>query len=385
MGKLTDIDWNFWNFFADVARLKELAKSGDADARKGANEELMQMCIWEYARECQPLRDAISGLHDAVGNLLLLGTMEQCAPETLKAIETGKIPLIPLHRGVLTVPGSKQFRAQTKATRAQSYRDFEEKWKKHLKAAEAIARDFNWHFLCSPEFPGRPWIDPGSTCRIKKSTGLFLDRAGLYPKPTEVMVQHGRGERPGLHQELPMPARFSGNFADYFDNGDRAVLDELQEFILKLITEQYEDFGQTAFELWAFPHQMFEIYEPDDLAKGLRRLCHLREPHRLVPNDLTQDQLKREHPAAYLRWLGVMRFFHIYDRFSREDTLKELRESDASRDKEAARVLAPFVEGKVERDGEARWAATDFYRKLLKQPGDARPISYDKYPKESGC
>ena len=281
MGKLTDIDWNF---FADVARLEKKARSGgkteieakgnakgktktktkataeskamakakaetEAKLRKSASDELMQMCVWEYARECQPLREAIQGLHDLVGDLLDLRTKAKCAPVTLEAIKTGKILAKPNHPGVPAGPGSKKYRAQPKAIqiRARPYRDFVEKRKRLLKVVEAIVGRFNWHFLCSPEFPGRPWVDPNSNCEIKRSETLFLDRTGVYPKPTEVMVRHGRGRRRGVRRELPMPARFSGNFADYFDNGDRAVLDQLQQFVLKLMTEQYEEFGVTGF------------------------------------------------------------------------------------------------------------------------------------------
>jgi hypothetical protein len=363
MRSFTEADWNFFAYLAPLEEMARLASKSKAEVRKRANNELMRMCVWEYARECAPLCSAISGLRDEVGNLLQLATSQKSAVRTLEVIRAKKIPLMPGDPRIRTLPGTKAFRALPKEIqkRARAYHDFSQKFAVRLEDIEKMVGRFDWHFLCGTEFPDKAWLELSPDGETRASGTLFPPRS----------EELGRS---------PVVSRMSGDCAEYFNGRNRMVLDELERFFVKLMAEQYE-LGSAGFECWVIPDQVFEIFEPEQIAASLQRLCLQRDPHRLVLSDPTNDKFKRESPATYLRWLAVMRFFHFYDRAGRKEQLERLQDSKASRDKDALQILRPLVEGGGARDGEARKDATEFYRKLFKQPSDTKPISYGRSPR----
>ena len=151
MNDPTDSDWNWFAKFPHRETGKKLPRS--------AEDELIRMCVWEYARECRPLVEAISKYRDTV-------RIGQRAREEADEL---------------------------------------------VQVIERMAGRFNWRFLCSPDFPDKAWLDLSSRRSNAYADFPFAERASIRPTDVTIEVKHGKRTRPQKVDWLPTPPRFFGD------------------------------------------------------------------------------------------------------------------------------------------------------------------------------
>ena len=156
-----------WNWFSKLPRREKGKK-----LPRNVEDELVRMCVWEYARECGPLIEAIS-----------------------------------------------KYRQTARAGR-RSRKQADEL----VQTIDEIAGRFNWRFLCSPDFPSKAWLDLGPGQRTKQIDFPFVERAAVRPKLGTIEVEHGKGKRQQKTDWFPTPPCFSGDLASFFKKKDPKVL-----------------------------------------------------------------------------------------------------------------------------------------------------------------
>ena len=284
--------------------------------------ELIRMCVWEYARECRPLIDAIAKF--------------KAIPEPPRA-------------------------SRTRLAR------FNREQQRLLAPINKIAGRFDWGFLCARDFPSKPWLSRSARSSPQARDSLFTETKVLQPTDPYVEVKHGKKTRKQKVEWRPFPPRFFGDVSDCFENGNREVFDRLDQFVASVMAEQF-DLGCNSFHCLVIPDSFFEIVEPDVLAAAIKHMCRCLDRRQLAPDaDRTAPTLKRPNYEAFLRWLGIMRFYHLFDSEKRQQILDHLRKTPAK--------LNVYTSLAGANHAEARNRATRSFKRIFKVPPDCLPLS----------
>lgn len=359
MADASDSDWNFF---------------GKLD---GAEHELTQMCVWEYARECQALIDKVSKLRDDIGNLSSRVDPEKDAWEAYIRV-CGKGCLSEAEIVAVRLdPKSRAFRqlSENERKRRLGVRNFLDNWEKRTTEIAAIVRRFDWRFLLSASFPREPWTIARKSCRIIAEAPLYKSSAMPSGETRTVRVRHGRHLRNRKITTSPKIFPFQVNLQSYDERGDMTEINELTSDILEIAGRDVS--GRVKLvHCFVVPDDYFERHDAEMIGKSFRRICGVLDRRRLIENEANSGAFRRVHLQRSLEWLGIIRFFNKYSSAERVQIIERLGRSSRAEDRGAQKVLAPLVDAKGSRDGEARKKATELYCEIFHLPADARPNSY---------
>jgi hypothetical protein len=345
-----------WDFFGELPQ-------------KGA--ELNRMCIWEYARECRPLIQAVDKLRTMVGSVLRIGDDEECARETYQrvlnkgATDAEDIPAIVMSRR------SKKFRQLSPAEkkRVESLKHLSENWPKLVESIGAIVPRFNWRFLCSPGFPSKPWLLARLECGSLASDSLFPEPAIPAGGKFTVKVKYGKKKRGKIIRRLPKV------YSIELAVSPKSIVD-LFHFEQEIVEIAGAEEEEKRVHCFVIPDDDFLLYDSELLAAALRKQCHRLDRRRLMLTDNATMRFGRTNCSAYLRALGMMRLFHDYDAEERYDKLDWLQ----SRRRVQSITPAKWKEildmiSRADRT-EARRTATEVLGGLFCVDEGERPVSY---------
>jgi hypothetical protein len=335
------------------------------------NVDLNRMCIWEYARECKPLVQAVDKLRTMVGSVFRIGDDEECARETYRrvrkrgAVEAEDLAALCISRR------SRKFRqlAPAEKRHVDSIKYFFEHWPVLEDRIRAIVPRFNWRFLCSPGFPAKPWLLGQSECGDLSSESLFLEPA--IPVGGKIIreVRHGKKTRNKSIRRLPRIHRIQ-----FGVSGKRIVDIARFEDEIAEIAGTVE--GDSHAQCFIIPNDYFLLYDAELLAASLREQCHLLDRRRLTLNNEVTSQFERTNCSAYLRALGMMRLFHEFDEGERNHQLNCLSERKRIQSIAPAKWKKIFAMIKGADGVEARRTATKVLRRLFRVSAGELPISY---------
>lgn len=349
--ELTQLDWNY---FGNLPR---------------GEHELFSMCVWEYARECLPLRDNITALRKLVGEYCGLTDPDKIARATYDRVRKA-IPLVDEKASLKWLVAQNPGRVRrSKTLKKRDVGIFVERWDEFRRAIDEIAGRFDWSFLCSAQFPEEPWLQPEPECAIKARGALFRKSPLHSGENQEMKVPYGRKERVRVIPNLPKLFRFQGDMRDHAARGDVTVFNQLNEEIDEVMRGRAER-NAPAFHCFVVPDEYFDLHDPADLAASFRSTCLLLDRRRLIPNDTLVGSFTRRTAKDSLKWLGTMRFFHFFNGEDREEELTDLGRQGT----EAARTARYHLTGKSAREMCDR--AADTYRRIFNVPEGAEPLNY---------
>jgi hypothetical protein len=331
--------------------------------------QLFSMCIWEYARECSPLRANIEALRKLTGDFYGLSAPAEIAKATYERVK-GTAPLVDAEA---TQKMLSRLNAKRKTRGKDRSLAFIERWIELREAIDAIAGRFDWSFLCSASFPNQPWLMTEPKCPIKSRGADFQRTAPLSGKIGELSVSYGKKKRIKKGVHLPPLFRFDGDVANYLADGDVTVFDDLCENVREVM-QRPEGPNATAFHCFVVPAQYFDRHSAEDIAAAFRSTCLLLDRRRLIPNDLVAGKFSRRTAKESLEWLAKMRFFHFFDRAERSVVLTKLRKRCTDADAISRHALC------------LRWAneagdrALDTYSRLFSVPPDCKPLHFEGQP-----
>ena len=336
---------------------------------------LLDVCYWEYGRECQRLIDLISKLRS-----LLREQYPKLDPE---GIARAALNLARISRGGMPTPTLKK--SDNRALELSHL---------SLQCAEdlnAFMQHLNWGLFCSPEFPAMPWFDGKSKCPIRAGQGIFFEF------PNSSLAKLSRTYDPRI-VSLDLTQLFRRNGEKHDDSPDEDAIeafwtsdDEGVSNLRSAIMESLpppNSLGHSKVHCFIVHDTLLDFRSADGLIRFFS--SKINEIYRRkimrpvdVPKDIsgqfpekwkeTSEKAHpiRQHETKWLSWLGILRLRCNYP-------LKKI-------DKIAADPKGSEKRAEWLRDNKkfsfARKRADEVFRILFPSLGSEKPISYPVFSK----
>lgn len=279
--------------------------------------EMIRATIWEYARECRPLREEIESLRGLVKNVLQIDAASEIAQATYSFV-SGEDPM---------------FISETILRISDKGEQFLEKLTLHKKTIDRICPRLNWTFLCSHEFPTKSWMLADVKCEIKNKGKILRGAADAFLEAEKKQEEPKTGKKKGKKKQVRIepPSFVSGvsfstyDFDDYFQCGGMEVLDAIREDLSSTLMEaNRKNYGKAHIVM--ITDEALNISDPEVISSYIRKKIYHLSGRRLISNDPIIQQKRRSAPSHYLKWLGVYRYSKL-PRVDRERFFNQLTHS----------------------------------------------------------
>jgi hypothetical protein len=311
--------------------------------------ELARICLWEYARECKELREDIRSLKDAVREHFGASDPSEiaCLTQTLVGMRKGGQYYI--LSGAIWY-GMDQFSSQFYEIRDR---------------IDNLLPQFDWHFLCSARFPGKPFLDAITKCRAEKLGSVF--RTCLYPilDRRRIEIPHGQKRRKAIDLLNSRIESVVLEVGDSTETSNEFRIKESLAKISKLVEKHLGRNRSIKLHLFCFPDEFFRDYETSEIVAGFRHEVARLNQRKFLRNDGSSRKFSRMHCRGYLKWLGALRFWSLS-----ETDKKILDRFDFD---PAEEVPMSYLIGKEH--GKYVKRALDFFRGLFGLGDDSLPLS----------